>query len=224
MALIFGADSALPATTRLTNGYDLYTWVMRQNSFPSFWGRSLSGGNQITKEEIEFLRGKGCKIALILDELTEAGVSGSDGKNDALRAVEAARTLGVPSNSGIALFAFIRPDWSVNHNWMISFAATLVNNGFVPGFIGNTDSSKNFNFDRQCNHYMNATKDAEYYGAVYWATEPTVNKVPLEWAPYCPSTITPGEIGLWKTGTTVCGDVIANRTYARDQSMLRYMW
>lgn len=30
-------------------------------------------------------------------------------------------------------------------------------NGYTPAFIGHTDSSKNFNFDRQCSHYVQAT-------------------------------------------------------------------
>lgn len=34
----------------------------------------------------------------------------------------------------------------------------------IPGFIGNTDSSKNFNFDRQCSHYVQATHDVGEYG------------------------------------------------------------
>lgn len=148
MAIIFGVDSTTPANKRLTNGYRLYDWVMRQNSFPAFWGRALTGEDRIEEEELAFLREKNCKVALILRDLTEAGVSASDGMEDGLRAVEAAKALGVPDHAGVALFAEIRPEWSVSHNWMLTFAETLVAAGYVPGFIGNTDSSKNFNFDR----------------------------------------------------------------------------
>lgn len=224
MSKIFGADSGRSAKTRLTNGYDLYTWVMRQNCFPSFWGRSVSGENSITTEELEFLRSKKCKIALIFDDLTETGVSAADGTNDALRAVSAAKKLGVPSDKGLAIFADIASDWSVNHNWMISFARTLHANGFVPGFIGNTDSSANFNFDRQCSHFVQATGETEQYGAVYWATEPKTNGEPEGWTPYCPTALTPEKIGLWRSGTTVCGEAAANTSYARDETLLRYMW
>ena len=221
---IFGADSKLSANTRLTNGYHLYDWVMRQNSFPSFWGRTLTGDNQIGAEEIEFLREKNCKIALIINDLSETCVSAVNGTDDALRAVEAAKALGVPENAGIALFAEIGTDWSVNHNWMISFAQVLSDNGYVPGFIGNTDSSLNFNFDRQCSHFVQATQDIGQYGAIYWATEPKPSGEPEEWTPFCPSALTPDDIGLWSLGQIGLGDISVNETYARDKSLLNCMW
>ena len=152
--MVYGVDSAIASNTQLTNGYRLYDWVMRQNSNPDFWGRTLLGHDPITREEIDYLQGKKCRIALVIRDLTEAGVSTYEGEPDALRAVEAAKGLGVPEHAGIALFAEIHSDWSINHNWMISFAQTLFENGYIPGFIGNTDSARNFNFDRQCSHYV----------------------------------------------------------------------
>ena len=138
MSLIYGTDSAMPANTRLTNGYNLYEWVMRKSCFPSFWGRSLTGERRITAEEIEFLRSKRCKIALVIRDLNEQEICQNDGTHSAIKAVEAAKNAGVPQNKGIALFAYIPSEWSVNHNWMTSFAGNLLNNGYIPGFIGNT--------------------------------------------------------------------------------------
>ena len=129
--------------------------------------RTLCGEDKITAEEIEFLKSKDCKIGLVIRDLTEIQVSTANGTLDAFRAVETAKELGVPQNVGIALFAEIKPEWSINHNWMISFAQTISENGYVPAFIGNTDSSKNFNFDRQCSHFVQATKDVDYFGAVF---------------------------------------------------------
>jgi len=62
MTQIFGADSRMPANTRLTNGYTLYDWVMRMSCFPSFWGRSLIGEKAVTKEEIDFLHSKHLRL------------------------------------------------------------------------------------------------------------------------------------------------------------------
>lgn len=222
MAMIFGADSGFAADTRLGNGYTLHDWVMRRNCFPAFWGRSLTGDTPISAEEIEFLHGKNCKIALVLRDLTEEGVSTNDGTADALRAVEAAKALHVPE--GVALFAEIRDDWSVNHNWMIGFAQVLRDNGYIPGFIGNTDSSKNFNFDRQCGHYALATQEQGEYGAVYWATEPKTGGEPSDWAPFCPSDLTPERIGLWRVGSVGVGGVSAGTDYAREAALLDCMW
>lgn len=172
MKTVFGVSSVTPINKKLKNGYTMYEWVMRQKGFPAFCMRTLCGEDEITAEEIDFLKSKNCKVGFVMRDLTEIGVSGNNGTEDALRAVEALKELNVPQNNGIVVFAEIKPEWSVNHNWMISFAQTLSANGFVPGFIGNTDSSKNFNFDRQCSHYVQATKDVNYLGALFMATEP----------------------------------------------------
>ena len=106
----FGVRSATPANKRLKNGYTLYDWVMRQKCFPDFWGRSISGADRLTEDELAFLRERGCKILLVMDELTEQGVSRMNGADDALRAVEVATALGVPQHQNIAIFADIKPD------------------------------------------------------------------------------------------------------------------
>lgn len=226
MAFVFGVDSALPANRQMMNGYLVYDWVRRQGGFPAFWGRDLDGEYALTPEEAAFLRDKGCKIALLVRSLTENGVSGCDGTADALRAVEAARALGVPQHEGIALFAEIQPEWSVNHNWMISFAQVVAENGYVPGFIGNTDSSSNFNFDRQCSHYVQATADVGQFGALYWAAAPRQEGEPADWSPYCPSALTPEAISFWRRGTVQYNfcPIGVNETYARDEALLARLW
>lgn len=224
MSMIFGVDSSVAANVRLTNGYTLYDWVLRQNQFPAFWGRALTGEDAVTSEELAFLKERHCKLALIIRDLTEISVSSNNGMEDALRAVEAAAALGVPAQAGIALFAEIRPDWSVNHNWMMSFAQVVSDNGFLPGFIGNTDSSKNFNFDRQCSHYAQATEADEQFHAVYWATEPKLEDEPKAWAPYCPSALKQDDMGLWQCGVIRFGDWEVNETYAHDATVLDHLW
>jgi len=225
MAVIFGADSKARADVKLINGYDLYSWVMRMNGFPAFWGRSISGENHIEMEELEFLRDKNCRVALIFNELTEAGVSAMSAEEDAMRAIKAARTIGAPDYGNIAIFAAIGDKWSINNSWMMSYAHMLSSNGYIPGFIGNTDSSKNFNFGRQCSHYVENTTEQNNYGTVYWATEPKLDTIePTEWAPYCPSAMRPDQIDMWRIGINSCGNVTANKTFARDKSILKYMW
>lgn len=220
----FGVNSVQPINKRLKNGYTMYDWIKRQKCFPAFCMRTLSGEGQITKDEIDFLRTKECKIGLVIRDLTEARISASNGTVDALKALEAAKTLGVPQNEGIALFAEIKPEWSVNHNWMISFAQTISANGYTPAFIGNTDSSKNFNFDRQCSHYVQATRDVAYFGAVLMATEPKCNDMPKEWTPYCPSALEPEDIHLWSCAKTVFCEIEVDDVYAKDSTILEKMW
>lgn len=224
MKMKFGVNSATPINKKLKNGYTMYEWVMRQKGVPAFCMRTLDGDGNLTAEEITFLRGKDCKIGLVIRDLTEATVSAVNGTEDALKAVKAAKKLGVPQDKGIALYAEIKPEWSVNHNWMISFAQTVVANGYVPGFIGNTDSSINFNFDRQCSHYVQATEKVNYFGAVYMATEPKCTGRPEAWVPYCPSALEPEDISLWCCGTTTFDALQVENVYARDEKVLANMW
>ena len=224
MHTIFGVSSATSINKKLKNGYTMYDWVKRQKCFPAFCMRTLSGENKITAEEIEFLKAKDCKIGLVIRDLTEAKVSGVNGTDDALKAVETAKKLGVPANSGIALFVEIKPEWSVNHNWMISFAQLISNNGYIPGFIGNTDSSKNFNFDRQTSHYIQATKGVNGFDAIFGATEPKREEVPQMWTPFCPSEMQQDDIALWSCGSTSFDEINADDVYARDENVLAYMW
>lgn len=224
MKTIFGVNSIAPINRKLKNGYKMYDWVMRQKGFPAFCMRTLSGEGKITADEIEFLRGKNCKIGLVIRDLTEVKVSGINGTSDALKAVEFAKALGVPENEGIALFAEIKPEWSVNHNWMISFAQVISANGYVPAFIGNTDSSKNFNFDRQCSHYVQATKEENHFGAIFMATEPKLDTMPEEWTPYCPSALEPEDMHLWSCGTTTFDLIQVEDVYAVNNKVLENMW
>ena len=224
MSLIYGVESKASANTLLTNGYCLYDWVMRKSCYPSFWGRSLVGEGSITLDEIEFLKSKKCKIALIVRDLSEERISSNRADDDVLRIIEAAKTLGVPSNRGIALFAEIPSTWSVNHNWMISYSRGLLKNGYMPGFIGNTDSSKNFNFGRQCSHYVQATKKEKQLNAVYWSMEPTYKFNPEVWAPYAPSELLPRDMHLWRYGNIKFHKIYVNKSYARNSSIINCCW
>ena len=224
MKTVFGVNSVTPINQKLKNGYTMYDWVMRQKGFPAFCLRTLCGEVQITADEIAFLKEKDCKIGLVIRDLTEAQVSSANGTQPALAAVETAKALGVPQNQGIALFAEIKSEWSINHNWMISFAQTVSANGYVPGFIGNTDSSKNFNFDRECGHFVEATGSVGCFGSVYMATEPKLDGVPEEWTPYCPSVLEPADISLWCCGTTTFDLIQVEDVYAREEKILALMW
>lgn len=225
MKTIFGVSSVAPLNKKLKNGYTLHDWIKRKNCFPAFCLRTLTGQDAITQEEIDFLHQKDCKVGLVIRDLTEAQVSSNNGDGGVVeRAVEAAKALGIPQNAGITLFVEINPMWSVNHNWMLSFAHNLVMNGYLPGFIGNTDSSKNFNFDRQVGHYVQATEEANGFSTVYGATEPKLDDVPGEWKPYCPSDLNPQDISLWVCGTITFDAEFVENVYAHDENVLNHMW
>ena len=215
-------NSQMPASTKLTNGYTLYDWVMRMSCYPSFWGRDITGARKITREEVDFLKGKNCKIAFLVRDLKEEDIAQNDASESSVRVISAAKALGIPQNQGIALFAEFASDYSVNHNWMIGYAVNLINNGYIPGFIGNTDSSLNFNFDRQCSHYIQATKDKDEYHALYWSTEPKYSFEPQMWGPYAPSQQLPKDMHLWRYGGIDFHSIHASKSYIKDSSVLTH--
>lgn len=224
MKNIFGVSSEMSANQKLKNGYTMYDWVMRQKCFPAFWGRTLLGDNPITKEEIEFLKQRDCKIALIVRDFDEADICYNNGNNDAIRIMNAAKALGVPQNQGIALFIDVNPEWSIDHNWMQSYARTLYANGYVAGFIGNTDSSKNFNFDRHTSHFVQGTAGENRCGTIFCATEPKLNDMPEKWEPYCPSALNPEDIHLWACDKTSFDNFEVTDVYAQNEKVLDCMW
>ena len=65
MSTYFGVDSFFRADTKLQPNLTLYEWVVRNQSMPKFWGRTLDGKEALTCEEISFLHEKGTKIAMI---------------------------------------------------------------------------------------------------------------------------------------------------------------
>ena len=71
-------DSRTPSGTALQNNLTQFEWVVRNKIYPNFWGRNLVGENALTREEIEFIHSKGCKIAAIYiaDEAKETEEQG----------------------------------------------------------------------------------------------------------------------------------------------------
>lgn len=224
MKTVYGVTMKTPIDKKLKNGHTMYDWIVRKRCYPSFCMRTLCGEGKITKQEIKFLHSKDCKIAFVIRDLTEREVSGISGNSSAIYAVESALKLGLPADKNIALFAEIGSDWSINHNWMISFARNLKEKGFVAGFIGNTDSSKNFNFDRQSSHYIHATKSFDYYDAVFMATEPKLKSAPDKWNPYCPSAMKQTDISFWMGSDISFADIKATDVYAKDEKIFKNLF
>lgn len=223
MKFIFGVSSNTPSNTKLSNGYTLYDWVMRQKSFPAFWSRPISGENAITKEEIAFLKDKNCKILLLFNDFTEAQISSSYGENDALRVISTLTELNIPQLNNIAIAVDVPSDWSINHNWMLSFANTLNNYGYVPAFIGNTDSSKNFNFDRQSSHYIEAFGEEKNFETLFGAKEPKVEGEVITWNPFAPSSMGPEDIKIWECKEFSYKGIVITEQYIVNKDVLDFM-
>lgn len=171
--MIFGIESTYPSNGKLTNGYRLFDWVMRKQDVPRFWLRGITGEYGVTREEMAFL-----KSERMQDRFGSERPYGADRIAKRSRAGSAARARSLATAAGTLVFgdcAFCALCAELEHEpqlgWL-SFAYTLCENGYIPGFIGNTDSSKRFRFDRECGHYKHASEADSRFGALFGATEP----------------------------------------------------
>ena len=221
--MIFGASSDKPVTTKLTNGYDLFHWIMRKNCFPSFWGRNITGEGRLTQEESAYLRNNQCRIVPVFNEFSEREVTQINASEQVKRVLQALRALKVPDEGRIAVMAHLDPTWCINHNWMLSYANGLLSEGYFPGFIGNTDSSLNFSFNRELGHFLRFARLNNIPTPVVWASEPKAI-LPEEWLPYCCSDMTRQEVSFWQYGEEKCGTDSAQTVLARDKFVLAHTW
>ncbi|MBQ8174843.1 MAG: DUF1906 domain-containing protein [Clostridia bacterium] len=203
-SLFFGVDSEEKADDLLQNNLEQFDWVVRNKIYPNFYGRHLTGDNCLTKEEIQFLHNKGCKIAAIYtcgDEKKTEEQGAILAKKMGARAFE----LGIPE--GTAIFLEIGEHESVTRDFMRGLAKVLLIDGYTPAFRANTDAK--FDFDREFSRGMQTDKEI-FKRCLIWAVSPTLKEYdamttthlihPDNWGPYAPSAILRSEIAIWQYG------------------------
>ena len=202
--LLFGVDSRIQSNDILQNNLTEFEWVTRNKVYPNFWGRYLVGENALTKEEIDFLHSKGCKIAAVYTDKSEKQTEEQGrllAKKIDIRTLE----LGIPE--GTAIFLELGEKETVTRAFMRGFASMLITEGFIPGFKANTDAK--FAFDREFSRGMQFDKEI-FRQCLIWAVVPTVKEYnamttthlihPDRWMPYVPSGLTRKEIAIWQYG------------------------
>lgn len=202
--LLFGADSKMQADDLLQNNIDQFEWVVRNKIYPNFYGRYLTGENCLTREEIKYLHGKGCRIAAIY---AGDGEKQTEEQGAALAEVAAARAteLGIPA--GTAIFLELGENEKANRNFMRGYAKALMDAGYTPGFKANTDAK--YLFDREYSRGMQSDREV-FEKCLIWAVSPALSEYngmttthlihPDRWKPYAPSGITRREIAIWQYG------------------------
>lgn len=202
--LLFGVDSKIQANDLLQNNIEEFEWVVRNKVYPNFYGRYLTGENCLTRDEINFLHNKGCKIAAIYTDNSEKKTEEQGrllAKKIDLRTLE----LGIPE--GTAVFLEVGERETVTRAFMRGFAGMLIAEGFTPGFKANTDAK--FAFDREFSRGVQADKEI-FDKCLVWSVAPTVEEYngmttthlinPDRWMPYAPSGLTRKEIAIWQYG------------------------
>lgn len=202
--LLFGVDSETQANDHLQNNLDQFEWIVRNKIYPNFYARYISGANRLTKDEIQFLHSKGCKIAAIYSSTTPKQTE----EQGTLLAKEigiCGLELSIPK--GTAVFLEINENEDTSRDFMKGFANTLLLEGYTPGFKANTDAK--YNFDRKFSGGMKTDADV-FNKCLIWAVTPTIKDYdgittshlihPDNWMPYAPSGITRNTIAIWQYG------------------------
>lgn len=202
--LLFGVDSRTPSDDILQNNLTEFEWAVRNKLYPNFWGRNLVGENALTKEEIDFLHSKGCKIAAVYSDSGEKQTE-EQGQILAKKIDVTAYELGIPESA--AIFLEIGENENATRDFMRGFASMLLNEGFTPGFKANTDAA--FDFDREYSRGMQTDKDV-FEKCLIWAVSPSLAEFdrvttthlihPDNWTPFAPSGITRQDIAIWQYG------------------------
>ena len=202
--LLFGVDSKIQTDDILQNNINEFEWAVRNKIYPNFWGRYINGENKLTKEEIGFLHDKGCKIAAIYAP-TEKKETEDQGKIEAKKAAISILELGIPK--GTAIFMEIADGKRISRDYLKGFAQVLLEDGYTPGFMANTDAA--FDFDREFSRGLQTDKDI-FDKCLVWATAPSLKEYervttthlihPDNWVPFAPSGITRAEIAIWQYG------------------------
>ena len=202
--LIFGVDSETKPDTTLQNNITEFEWAARNKIFPTFWGRNLVGDNALSKEEIDFLHRKACKIAAIYTDLSQKTTE-EQGQDVAKNICSRAKELEIPK--GVAIFLEIGETEAATRNFLRGFASVLINEGYVPAFRANTDAT--FSFDREYSRGLQTDKDI-FEKCLLWAVAPSLAEYdrvttthfihPDEWRPFAPSGITRQDIAIWQYG------------------------
>jgi hypothetical protein len=202
--ILFGVDSEIQTDDLLQNNITEFEWAARNKIYPNFWGRNLTGENCLTKEEIEFIHQKGCKIAAIYNHSGEKRTE-EQGISLVKEIVSKALELDIPAYT--AIFLEIDDGVIATRDFMRGFASALLFEGFTPGFKANTDAA--FDFDREYSRGMQTDRDI-FEKCLIWAVAPSLEEYdhvttthlihPDCWKPFAPSGITRDDIAIWQYG------------------------
>lgn len=202
--LLFGVDSKKQANDILQNNIDEFEWVVRNKLYPNFYGRYITGENCLTKDEIDFIHQKGCKIAIIY---TDDSIKITEEQGTMLAKKIDIRAFELGITAGTTIFLEIKDNENVPYDFMRGFIKTLIIAGFTPGFKANTDAR--FTFDHEFSRGLLNDNDL-FSKCLIWSVSPTMKEYsnlttshvihPENWTPYAPSGLTRSEIAIWQYG------------------------
>ncbi|HHY73963.1 MAG TPA: DUF1906 domain-containing protein [Bacillus bacterium] len=210
---IWGVDSAQKVTR------ELYECVMRNFSYPNYWGRYLStvpnASEGLTVEEIQFIKSKGSKLLPIYNDF-RSSTGYREGQVAARNAIFQARRLGL--QKGAPIFANVERFFAVDNVWIRAWVETFLPSGYVSGFYFNpTEGPFNNEF---CKAVQNNNQVKTQ--AILWSAEPVLGVTNNKKAPkFNPKKVAcDGTVWAWQYGrnSTICPintNLIDNRLFTK---------
>ena len=196
-------DSEIQANDILQNNISMFEWIIRNKVHPNFWGRNLLGENALTKDEINFIHSKGCKVAAVYNDFGEKQTE-EQGKAIGEIVVALAFDLEIPQGS--AIFLNVGEEY-VTKDYLMGFAEELIRSRYSPAFKANTDAR--FEFDREFSRGLQTNRKI-FEQCLVWSVAPTLPEYysmttthlihPDKWMPYAPSGIKRKDIAVWQYG------------------------
>jgi hypothetical protein len=130
----WGVDSATPANKAVA-GATFFDKVVQWAGgiAPDFWGRYIGGSFALSQNETDFIFEKSegaTRILVLYNGATATSIQGGHraGVEDALEALNAARTLGIPPN--VWIYADIEAGWRVHSGWFIGWWQTIASSEY----------------------------------------------------------------------------------------------
>ena len=184
---IWGVDSYAPAyRPGPTCLYDQVAKIKK----PAFWGRyircpNLSDGNVLGTAEVNYLFEKGCAILPIYNRTVyqRKGIAWAgtfaDGAMDAMDAIAAATSLGIPP--GVWIYADIEPGWpNVMTDWILGWWCVMCPSLYWPGLYCTLR-------DKYCNaltqvQSLQPPPNMDFIDLIRWRTIPDIHQISYVWS------------------------------------------
>ena len=189
---------------------------------PQFYVQYVTYGvsTVLTSSEASYIHSNNTKLILIASPAGINLTTVSQANTDASNAIAAAKALGAPP--GTAIFRDIEKGYTVNAGYVETWASTMENSGYIPGFYENPNSNAQGQFSYAYNAAYNANPSV-MSKVVLYSDEPQVNSdinlsnaqgTEAEMPTYGPTSPV--------KGVTSSGTVVPNTTVAWQYTQANY--
>ena len=195
----FGIDTETRVDELLQHNLTLFEWIRKNQGFPYFIGRRINGDSSLSNDEINYIKANGSKAIPILTPYPQM-----NGIENAKMATAILRNLQIEKN--IPVFLAVDAE-NVTNDYLLDYAESIVNSGYIPGFYVDTDSF--YDFDRQFSRAYQSNEEL-MKKCKLWALSPEMEEFfetkdahsekPTFWGPFAPSCINKEQIMIWQYG------------------------